>query len=120
MKIERPDWLFDIKDLSPENTIDLDTWFDQNVTPVNKLLAEAKRLYLSHDENHGWVGSEKQVYEEGLLPDTHQGLLLDLKPIERESAEDVLRALIAYSEKTPICKESVRLLGKRAKAVLSE
>jgi len=96
MRIEKPDWKN--KCLSERVKGDsllsclaaLDYWFEDNVAPVNKMLSAGVEVY--HDRRLGdclWETDEKEN-----ITNTHTALLINIQPIKKETAEDVLRYLI--------------------------
>ena len=91
MKILRPDWLkYTIATFTDEKLPDksyLDHWFDQNVKPVNKMLAEGKVMYLKrHKKHHYWSGNT--INPEGCAD---KALLINIQPLECEHEPTIIR-----------------------------
>lgn len=117
MKIERPDWAYEgafpaNNDLEyAENC--LNEWFDKHVEPINKMLSEGVEVY-------GFQGPEGYAMEQfhSKETDTHKGILINIEPIKKETAEDVLRDIVRDCDNAGI--ESMEDYYNRAKKVLGE
>lgn len=113
--IERPDWKENLS-LTPKELNFLMSWFDKNLQgKVVVDLKDAVEVKGFLDDDGEWhLGTEK---EESVL-DTHTGLVVNIKPIKKETAEDVLRDLLNKAESN----EEYFLVDylDRAKAVLDE
>jgi len=70
----------------------LGSWFDEHIEPLNKLIDKdiAVTGFMEHRGN--WVWSE-----EPSEADTHKAYLIGIEPIEKDSAEKVLRDLLDRS-----------------------
>lgn len=85
---------------------DFNEWFDD-------LLKNSVRVYgSSHHLDEGVFALGKTLGEE----DTHTALLVDIQPIKKETAEDVLREMLKKGQILPTDKG----LFYRAKAALGE
>lgn len=130
MRIEKPDWRapFGIKVADSMLPIILNGWFQSKVEPINKMLAEGVAVN-AFKITETMTDSEKQSvgmwtcgeWDDGR--DTHKALLINIKPIKKETAEDVLRDIVGLLD--PGCnlegsKEYRIKQWKRAKAVLEE
>lgn len=110
MKIERPLWEA-LPDIEADSwTVALNRWFQEKVEPINKMLDEAAVVY---------GNGIKNVWSEGQLGhDTHKALLIQIEPIKKETAEDVLRYILkTYGKEHPDNQDDWR---ERAKAVLAD
>ena len=114
MKIERPFWGRGSEEkpgLGPINAPAFYKWFDKYVEPVNKMLADAIEVYRIESS---------PAYTLSPTPgDTHKALLINIQPIRKETAEDVLRCMLREREENPnlVFQES---WFQRAKAVLEK
>lgn len=83
-------------------------------------LAKGRVVYGFDDDTGAWT-FERGKTEDGDI-DTHQALLVNVEPIERDSAEKILRDLIetadSLPDKNPLL--SVRYYVDRARALLKE
>ena len=131
-KIERPDWLEHGRAVNklpatPEDneylfTVDaFDHWFDKVIKPHNKLIESAVSVYArvpSGEQPCVWVESHKRDD----IPDTHRAYLINIQPIKKETAEDVLRELTAFHAHCIYMNTDNEIIHKalikRAKAVL--
>ena len=86
MKIERPDWV-NFVGLPKEYEDTMDDWFSDNVEPINKMLDGAETVYGENDDC--WFTRDAGNFE----TNTHKALLINIEPIKKETAEDVLRDL---------------------------
>lgn len=106
----------DIKSMFSQNTAFecqriFDNWFEEHVEPVNKILENSAEVYGSIcGKADRWSMFEKPHKKS---PHTHKALLINIEPIKKDAAEDVLRDLLASEE----IFMSVDLY-ERAKAVL--
>ena len=114
MKIDRPDW-YKIA-ATPWNNINettLNEWFDEFVEPINKMLSEAVQVY-------GYIEDGKPKYYSsytwGDSIKESKALLINIQPIKKETAEDVLREISKMEEGQYVYPS----LLKRVKAVLDE
>lgn len=118
LKIEKPDWYkLAPKKKEPWNDYEanLDHWFDTYVEPINKLLAEGVEVR-SCPLKYTWAAKGTDHYEKN---NGFSALLINIEPIRKETAEDVLRDLVALMEKYNsafVTNEEY----KRAKRVLEE
>lgn len=100
-------------------------WFRENVEPVNKLLREGTeaRKYIDPAEGDVWF-SNKDAFGPN---DREKALLIDIQPIQKDTAEDVLRDFVNAREIKGANKQwstwetgELLELAQRAKAVLEE
>lgn len=92
MKIPRPD------DLYCDGRFR--QWFIAHVEPINRLLSEGVEVYQRRN-------LKNQPYESVWTPDwchgdTNKALLINIQPLKKETAEDVLRDLVRYCEEAGI------------------
>ena len=123
-KIERPDWI-ELLTISREKSscdcnggpykyiksIDfnkLAAWFTDTIEPINKLIEDAKPVY-GRDDGQSTLWTT--ITDRGC---THKALLIDVQPIEQESAEDVLHDFIKHGDRLHMDDK----LFDRAKAAL--
>ena len=114
-KIERPDWM-KMWARPGKFTNSYDEWFDENIKPFNDALESAVEVNCAKFSDD-WNCSEY------ILPTdewTHKALLINIEPIKQETAEDVLRELVAKSYPTfgNDTMAADKDLWDRAKAVL--
>lgn len=120
MKIEKPRWAEKLlrlnnSDIGFSKAQDqwLNEWFQEYIEPINKMLGEAVEVYADEAFTNG--GS---IYLKDYAGQGYKALLINIEPIKKETAEDVLRYFV----------EGVQAGGKwdsaelyeRAKAVLGE
>jgi len=110
-KIERPDWddVLEEDPLSITQEDELNTWFNQFVEPINELLENAVKVYGIPQDNCTF-GQDQDNY------DTHKALLIDIQPIEKETAEDVLKDFLKHQGNFK--NIDLDILATRAKAAL--
>ena len=91
MKIERPkfSWLLDTSRADNE----FDAWFTEHVEPINKMLDEGKVLY-GDPENCGW----SEVKIDDSIQYNHKALLINIQPIKKKEAKDLLHEMIKMIE----------------------
>ncbi len=86
LQIEMPKWMTN----SPRM---MDWWYD-NVDPVNQLLSEGVEV-------EGYITPDHIVMHEphGLIKDdNHKALLINIQPIKKGTAEDILHELVNTPE----------------------
>ena len=114
LKIKKPDWAFEAlpRIFSDEVTITiaakLNDWFNENVEPVNKILRNA--IAVTTANAYDWN-------VESAINATHKALLINIEPIKKESAKDVLEALLRI---VPRAHSEYSAVVRRAKKVLDE
>lgn len=125
MKIKRPIWY---RAMLPYNLTNedsascseaFDRWFDEQIEPINKLFEDAVEvrkfehsLWSTHAQSN-WFSDENKC--------SHKALLIDIQPIKKETAEDVLRDMTKYVNSKPLSYgHELHRIVKRAKAVLNE
>lgn len=122
MKIERPDWFslaFDI-DFKSKTVGELDLWFDQHVEPINKMLSEGVEIYGDHNLGNGSAPYYSFAYEQ-IPHSAHRAILINIEPIQKETAEDVLRDIVkAFHPDDYETDTKAFDLIHRAKAVLEQ
>jgi len=92
-----------------------DQWFDQHVSPINRLLEAGIEVYTNSYEGRAneWLGKA------WVDDPTHKALLINIEPIKQETADDVLRDWLEYSSSRTIRHEE-KDIRERAKAALSK
>ena len=118
MKIERPDWLVLMR---PDRTdpdsyfkkSEFDEWFDKHVEPINKMLEEGVEVY--NDETLSDTIWAYDMRPEFVKDQTRKALLINIQPIVKETAEDVLSDIL-NADWDDLGSD----LHDRAKAVLGE
>ena len=113
MKIEKPDWYSLFGNPSSDFKGCLDTWFNKNVEPINRMLEKA--VEVSGNVDQFSMSMWRATKGRGTEDNTHKALLINIQPIKKETAEDVLRDIIENEFRSM----STALLN-RAKAVLNE
>ena len=118
MQIEKPDF----KELLLSNfpVTDINSWFDSKVEPINKMLAEGVEIYQELKLMDSLWDTDKDSHN--MKFDT-KALIINIRPIKRETKEDFIRDWIAYEEceikkSGPYVSSHIPDLIKRAKAVL--
>jgi len=107
-RISKPDLGEALKHTSIQRKID--QWFDAYVEPINKALREGVVVYFGYDNNGDIDWS---------TPDTHTATLINIQPIEQDSAEKVLTDFIKHANSMQFTADEVIALEKRAKKVLN-
>ena len=120
MKIEKPDHIV----WKQMGHFAFERWFEANVEPINKLLAEGVEVYANHNKaskGYAWT------VEHWTDSDTHKALLIGIEPIKpktkEERALDLLREMLAEWEDAKEGVEYffiVRHQYNELKALLSE
>ena len=106
MKIKRPKWNGAMSEKSVGDcayavTQDLDYWFNTYVEPINKMLEDAVEVH-TYKNDGVWYKVKEPVNP------THKALLINIEPIKKETAKDILRDLYIYHHKVGTwCKGSV-------------
>jgi len=65
-------------------------WFEKEVEPINKMLDEAVEVYGYSDlnvSNHTYASDKQEC-------DTHKALLINIQPIKKETAEEILQSFM--------------------------
>ena len=94
--IERPIWssLY-VPEMRYMDSLDaLNEWFDKHVAPLNQLIEEGRKCHWKDEP----VTSYKCIHWFKEPAHTHSAFLLGITPIEKESAEDVLRDWISWMD----------------------
>jgi len=107
-RISKPDLGEALKHTSIQRKID--QWFDAYVEPINKALREGVVVYFGYDNNGDIDWS---------TPDTHTATLINIQPIEQDSAEKVLRDILK-DEETNHRVDLNSDIRERAKKLLGE
>ena len=126
MKIERPDWPElnrkvnkipeDDRDIAYLFTADaFNLWFDTHVEPINKMLSEGQDAWcnsvgLCAEE---WTFTRKKHDCNNPI---YKALLINIEPIKKETAEDVLRDVVSQWHSGGFTVETI----ERAKRVFGE
>ena len=97
VKIERPDWLvlMRLDRTDPDSYFkksEFDEWFDKHVEPINKMLEEGVEVY--NDETLSDTIWAYDMRPEFVKDQTRKALLINIQPIVKETAEDVLRDIL--------------------------
>ena len=110
MKIEKPDrsdW--------GELMWSFNHWFKEKVEPVNEMIANGIEVYNFEEIWHPMrdaYGDDKP---------SNKALLINIEPIKKETAEDVLRDILRmYLENGSYMNKDLFIFKQRAKAVLEE
>lgn len=88
--------------------------------PINKMLSEGVEVY-GTDERTFSIKKTNGINMYGLNDSnhfTHKALLINIQPIKKETAEDVLREI--YANRDDINEVCIGMMLDRIKAVLSE
>ena len=120
MKIKRPGNIFGKTEVSVEWFYD---WFDQCVEPVNKMLSEAVEVVSFSPwagANYTWM--DRGDYKKCDIKEDihHKALLINIEPIKKETAEDILRDILEDSYIGENYNDIYNDLKKRAKKVLEK
>lgn len=76
---------------------------------------------LTDQHRAGWSFHEAKVFPDGFKHDTHQALLIDIKPIEKpDTAESLLKELISAGQDTLISDPNIWHVIERAKKLLEK
>lgn len=113
LKIERPCFKKLLEGIALSQQVALlEDWFKQYVEPINKLLALGVQVHGATFEGlNEWTKTK-------LSNDDHKALLINIQPIKKETAEDVLRDL---HERCLVEHEGITSdLARRIKVVLGE
>ncbi len=85
-RIERPDWK-DTQHFAPTMVLLFDRWFTENIEPINKAIDEAVIVCAVTTSGCIWTEGAHEK-------DNYQALLINIEPIKKDTAEDILRELI--------------------------
>ena len=108
MRIERPDWGRMGSPFLTKST--MNRWFEEKVEPINKMLSEGTKVEGYFTDSGYWI------YD--ISKPTHKALLINIEPIKKDTAEDVLRDFVeAWEGRSGFTGKE---LSQRAKAVLGE
>lgn len=98
MKIEKPKFLVGWTTNSSRRRFD--DWFANEVEPINKMLSEAIGMSGCADVGDSYLYFDSVASESDTKPrshHTHTALLINPQPIKKETAEDVLRAIVHHT-----------------------
>jgi len=122
MSIEKPDWSDSLYNLNSSaegfscaQDQWLNEWFAAHITPINEMLKNGVEVYSNKkvEPDNYWNGTKQYAQ------DTHKALLINITEIKKESAEDVLAAIVKEQDKWSYDKdEAMDGLLHRARAVL--
>lgn len=119
MRIERPDYhemaAKVMSGRSPGWDVLIDEWFHNNVEPMNKMLSEGVEVYGEDNCSGNIWAQECQLTNHKL-----KALLINIQPIKKETAEDVLRDWIKFTDRSTHPTGDQWKIRERAKAVLSD
>lgn len=113
--IERPDRNFSDRQYDAECARQFDAWFQEYVKPLNKAIREGVEVFADNNTNRWYPETDSSC------SDTHKALLINIQPIRKETAEDVLRDILETTVIDP--HEMISLFASyssRAKKVLGE
>jgi hypothetical protein len=124
-KIERPDWakLPDLHEpmLSAVPKAELYNWFETTITPINKMLDNAVEVYSYTSILPDKTSCLSWCENRSIKNHKEKALLINIEPIKKESAEDVLRDMIKRAKDDKFTRyAAVEDAIERAKAVLGE
>jgi hypothetical protein len=120
-KIERPLWL-----TNNVLTVTFYQWFDKHVEPVNRAIENAVDVYGNVYEPYKGEVNCSTFDVAKCNTNTHRALLINIQPIKKESAEDVLRDFVkehivyAWNHENRDMNYSLQKLQERAKAALAD
>ena len=104
-KIEKPAWFNFCEDYDP--MAKLNSWFDENITPINDAIDDAVRLY-SPNGVEDWCSTNQ------LKKATHQAYLINIEPLKEDTLENLVRDILDNGVLTPN-----GITERRAKALLN-
>ncbi len=110
MKIEEPHWFINFNAKGAQHK-GLEDWFRENVTPVNEMLSEGMEVFACNTQE-GWHLSA--------INPTDKALVICVKEIKKESAEDVLRDYVAFIDSKDAGPQVIDDIRERARACLVE
>jgi len=138
MKIEKPDWAMmlpiglqglstghreyseccekRVRKMFPFVLEHLTNWYEDQVEPINKMLEGAVEVtaWQTLDAEKDWIAEENKTG----LPDhfkCHKALLINIEPIVKESAEDILRELYEHNgivHNSDMGRRTAKVLGE--------
>lgn len=114
IEIKNPDYLKAQRRFSADNFPELfNKWFTEEVEPINKMLSEGVEVY-NTDSGYGWADTLE-------VRAVRKATLINIQPIKKETAEDVLRDIVNkwWKDREKSCPE-LDEYEARAKAVLDE
>jgi len=113
MRIEKPGFV-----LSDRYDVEFNNWFDEHVEPVNEAIRNGVEVYASNEV------LDDETWHKNMFNDlrTHKALLINIQPIEKDSAEKVLRDMIAIKKQHPVLSYDKQLdtFFERAKKLLAK
>ena len=116
-KIEKPYWTSIFVDPDGVRLIprsEINKWFDTHVQPVNDVIENASQAWGFKDIEGKWYFDTEPCEE-----DTHTALLVGIESLKDETAEDLLREIVAHYDGNVIMERDKEFLA-RAKAALGE
>lgn len=119
MKIKEPDWkrlIVTEGEHTPE-LLNLNVWFAENIAPYEFYKPEdAVEVYGRRNEmqDNMYFNFDEKEY----IIDTHKALLINIEPIKKETAEDVLRDFVREWDKPMSSEKKLDHILDRAKALL--
>lgn len=118
MQIKRPDWealIYHCRDgLNLDLVTVLNKCWDAEAEPINKILAEGVEVTTYTEKGLDFANWVAPLDRPGATP-THKALLINIQPIQKETAEDVLRDCLDNGLLT-----TDQEFRQRAKAVLGD
>jgi len=101
-KIKRPDWKYIFRYYKHELTeyaiSELNIWFDQNIEPLNEIIENAIHVKGEYRKDRAFSDENGWAFDQSFATTrtTHKALLINIRPIKKETAEDVLRDIIDH------------------------
>ncbi len=96
--IKKPNWLKLHEGRPDKNSLEgrwvfdreaFNTWFKAEVEPINKMFNEGVEVY--GWDNKDWERQEKHIQGHD---HSHRALLINIQPIKKETADDMLREIL--------------------------
>ena len=124
MKIERPNVeLLTNSIYHDDRKILFNEWFNKNVEPINEMLNKAIKVYSNFPSLKWYPTQMPEEYDF-----KQEALLINIQPIKKETAEDVLKEFVDFFEDVPKAAKTMTIpspnhwndLLYRAKALLEE
>jgi len=117
MRIEKPEWTDMVQQNMKMESVynNLNYWFRRKVEPINTLLAEGVPVFGERTVG----GFDRWLDSAGPNTDS-KALLINIEPIKKETAEDVLRMFCDQLDSDGVRDQDLTHFYKRAKAVLGQ
>lgn len=110
-----PEYTYKIIDCSVDAQEDFNTWWKNEVEPLNDMLAQGVEVYAdSFEDNY-------PIYFKDRAGSGKKALLINIQEIKKESAEDVLRDFLSvYSDKGGYMNKDLDVFRERARRALED